>query len=71
VFVSVEDETGIANALVHPWLFEQERLLITQEAYLVIEGILQARENTHIIEAEKIESISHDAGSGAVSHDFH
>ena len=71
VFISLEDETGIANAIVHPWLFEKERLLITQEAFLVIEGVLQARAGAQIVQAEKIEPVPHGALPGSVSHDFH
>ena len=71
VFISLEDETGIANAIVHPWLFEQERLLITEEAFLVIEGVLQARDGTHLVQAENIEPMAHRAVTGSVSRDFH
>src|SRR5438045_663417 len=38
VFVSLEDETGVSNAIVDPDLFERFRLLITDEDFLVIEG---------------------------------
>src|SRR6185295_18720615 len=41
VFVSLEDETGIANAVVIPALFERLRLVITQESALKITGIGQ------------------------------
>jgi error-prone DNA polymerase len=41
VFVSLEDETGIANAIVVPQLFEKRRLIITQEPALRITGQLQ------------------------------
>lgn len=71
VFISLEDETGIANAIVHSWLFEKERLLITQEAFLVIEGILQAREGTLLVQAERIELMPHGPLPGSASHDFH
>nr|ACO70896.1 DNA polymerase III alpha subunit [uncultured Verrucomicrobiota bacterium] len=71
VFISLEDETGIANAIVHPWVFERDRLLITQEAFLVIEGVLQARAGTQIVQAEKIEPVPHGALPGSASHDFH
>jgi error-prone DNA polymerase len=71
VFISLEDETGIANAIVRPELFERERLLITEEAFLIIEGRLQAREGTWIVQAEKIEPLDHAAFAGAGSHDFH
>lgn len=71
VFISLEDETGIANALVHSGLFEKERLLITQDAFLVIEGILQAREGALLVQAEQIESMPNGALPCSASHDFH
>jgi error-prone DNA polymerase len=71
VFISLEDETGISNAIVRPELFERERLLITEESFLVIEGRLQAREGTRIVHAEKVEPLDHAALAGAGSHDFH
>ena len=38
VFISLEDETGVSNAIVTPDLFERVRLLITEEPFLLIEG---------------------------------
>ena len=70
VFISLEDETGISNAIVRPELFERERLLITEEAFLVIEGRLQARDGTRVVQAEKIEPVGQFALTGAGSHDF-
>ena len=41
-FFSLEDETGIANAIVNPDLFERRhRLLLVSEPYLMMEAILQ------------------------------
>src|SRR5205814_9031102 len=37
VFVSLEDETGVSNAIVDPDLFERFRLLITAEDFLLIQ----------------------------------
>src|SRR5207249_3756755 len=45
VFVSLEDETGVSNAIVTPQLFERYRLLITEEPFLLIEGVMQNAEN--------------------------
>src|SRR4026207_2447842 len=45
VFISLEDETGVANAIVTPDLFERMRLLITEEPFLVIEGQVQNTDN--------------------------
>ena len=60
-FVSLEDETGISNAIVTPALFEAERLAITGESFLVIEGVAQNRHNTIHIKARKIARLE-DAG---------
>src|SRR4029077_11573921 len=45
VFISLEDETGVSNAIVDPDLFEQFRLVITEEAFLLIEGEVQNSDN--------------------------
>ncbi len=71
VFISLEDETGISNAIVTPPMFEANRLLITEEAFLVIEGKLQHVDNVIHIKAEKIERLEHEAVAGAESYDFH
>ena len=71
VFVSLEDETGIANAIVHPKLFEQQRLTLSQEAFLLIEGRVQITEGTIHIKATHIEGMRHTGTAHAPSHDFH
>ena len=58
VFISLEDETGIVNAIVPPDLFEKLRLTITQEAYLLIEGRVQIAEGTIHVKAERIEGLT-------------
>jgi error-prone DNA polymerase len=39
--LSIEDETGIANAIVHPELYERYRSLVAYAKFLLIEGSLQ------------------------------
>ena len=81
VFVSLEDETGVSNAIVDPDLFERYRLLITEEDFLVIEGEVQNSENTVLIKTREIKPLAHlpavatalQAGEeliGSESHDF-
>lgn len=70
VFISLEDETGIANVIVYPQLFEQRRLVITQESFLLVEGILQARSGTIHIRAEVVERLPTFPLDTAESHDF-
>ena len=71
VFVSLEDETGVSNAIVTPDLFERVRLLITEEPFLIIEGTVQNSENVVLIKAQKIKALAHDQLVGTDSHDFH
>jgi error-prone DNA polymerase len=81
VFISLEDETGVSNAIVDPDLFEQFRLVITEEAFLLIEGEVQNSDNVVLIKAREIKPLAHlpamlamQAGEqliGSESHDFH
>jgi error-prone DNA polymerase len=70
VFVSLEDEAGIANAIVWPKLFEQQRLIITQNAALVIEGTVQSSDGVVHVLAERVEPLVAAALPAGASHDF-
>jgi error-prone DNA polymerase len=70
VFISLEDETGVSNAIVTPDLFEQARLLITEEPFLAIEGEVQNTDNVVLIKAQKIFPLISDGLVGSESHDF-
>jgi error-prone DNA polymerase len=70
VFVSLEDETGVSNAIVDPDLFERFRLLITEEDFLLIEGEVQNSDNVVLIKTRKIRPLGHDKLVGSESHDF-
>jgi len=71
VFISLEDETGVSNAIVDPNLFERFRLLITEEAFLLIEGEVQNSDSVVLIKTRDIKPLPHDKLIGAGSHDFH
>jgi len=70
VFVSLEDETGVSNAIVDPDLFERYRLLIIEEDFLLIEGEVQNSENTVLIKTREIKPLAHENLLGSESHDF-
>ena len=70
VFLSIEDETGVANAIVTPDLFHQNRLLLTSERFLAIEGILQNQDNVISVKAERVLPLFVTKAE-TVSHDFH
>ncbi|MGH9453890.1 MAG: error-prone DNA polymerase, partial [Terriglobia bacterium] len=70
VFLSIEDETGIANAIVTPDLFERERVTLAQEPFLLIEGMLQNQDRVISVKAERILPLA-GAKPEVPSHDFH
>lgn len=70
VFISLEDETGVSNAIVDPDLFERFRLLITEEAFLVIEGEVQNVDRVVLIKTREIKPLAHAELIGSESHDF-
>jgi len=59
VFISLEDETGVANAIVEPDLFERFRLVITEEAFLLIQGQVQNSDGVVLIKARDIKPLVH------------
>ncbi len=69
-FVSLEDETGISNAIVSPELFERERLKITSEPFLMITGVAQIRHGTVHIKTQSIERLNVPEIRSPDSHDF-
>jgi error-prone DNA polymerase len=70
VFLSLEDETGVSNAIINPDLFQQNRLLLGTEQFLLIEGILQNQDGVISVKAARVApvKITH---AQTVSHDFH
>jgi error-prone DNA polymerase len=70
MFMSLEDETGIANAIVAPDLLRKNRVLLISERFLMIEGILQNQDNVIHIRAEKVSPLTVTRAETA-SHDFH
>jgi error-prone DNA polymerase len=70
VFLSLEDETGVANAIITPDLFHQNRMLLASERFLAIEGILQNQDNVISVRAERVLPLFVTKAE-TVSHDFH
>jgi len=70
VFLSLEDETGVANAIIHPDLFQQNRLLLATEQFLMVEGILQNQDGVISIKANRVSPLRITQAQTS-SHDFH
>jgi error-prone DNA polymerase len=69
VFLTLEDETGIANVIVRPDLFSEQRQAIVGEPYLLVEGTLQIQEGVTSVKAERVTGLS-GGGPEPQSHDF-
>jgi error-prone DNA polymerase len=70
VFISLEDETGISNAMVRSPLFEKLRLTITHETFLEIEGVLQNHDNVISVLARNVRGLTAPLATAVQSHDF-
>jgi DNA polymerase III alpha subunit len=70
LFLSLEDETGIANIIVTPKLFELNRLAFVNYPFLLIEGVLQHQDNVVSVKARRVEPLQMKIESPG-SHDFH
>ena len=70
LFLSMEDETGIANVIVTPDIFDRNRLVLVDQPLLLIDGPLQNQDNVIHVRARRIQPLSY-AMAAAASHDFH
>jgi error-prone DNA polymerase len=70
VFLSLEDETGIANAIITPQLFEMDQTVVVHHSFLLIEGTLQNQDNVVSVKAQRVQPLS-IMNAETVSHDFH
>jgi len=70
LFITLEDETGIANLIVTPDLFQKNRLLLRSAGILLAEGVLQTVDGVTAIRARRFEEIKLP-GAVPPSHDFH
>jgi error-prone DNA polymerase len=70
VFLSLEDETGIANIIISPPLFEKEHITVLSSFFLLITGTLQNQDGVVSVKAARIEPFALEQ-SEMVSHDFH
>jgi error-prone DNA polymerase len=57
VFLTLEDETGIANIIVGPDLFARDRLEIVEEPFLLVGGVLQSQDGVTSVRAEEVQGM--------------
>jgi error-prone DNA polymerase len=72
VFLTLEDETGVANIIVRPDFYDEAKMTLIEAPFLMIEGIVQTVDGVTAIRAERaiqLEGLSPD--EAIESHDFH
>jgi error-prone DNA polymerase len=70
VFLSLEDETGVANIIIAPQLFERDHTVVVHHAFLQIKGVVQNQDGVISVKAAQIEPFEL-ATAEVPSHDFH
>jgi error-prone DNA polymerase len=72
VFLTLEDETGVANIIVRPDFYAAEKVTLVEAPFLIVEGIVQTEDGVTAIRAEKVWRLDGLSGAAAIeSHDFH
>jgi error-prone DNA polymerase len=72
VFITLEDETGVANIIVNPKVFTEFRHLIMRTSFMAVKGKLQLEEGVANILAEKFERLPVLPGNPILpTRDFH
>ncbi len=71
VFLTIEDETGIANIIIRPRLYAAAKLVVVASPFLLVDGVLQNQDGVTAIRAERVERLDgFEAGAAVESHDF-
>jgi error-prone DNA polymerase len=70
VFLTLEDETGVANIIITPQLFSKNRLVLVDHPFLLIEGTLQNQDHVVSVKAKRVRPLSFKLAA-TPSHDFH
>jgi error-prone DNA polymerase len=70
IFLSLEDETGISNAIINPHLYERNRIVVTRGKFLRIGGTLQNQDGVINVRASALFLLTL-SDVQVRSHDFH
>ena len=70
MFLTLEDETGVSNVVISPDKFQDNRVLVTSEPFLLVEGVLRKQDGVIHVRARVFKPLKHVTLEMA-SHDFH
>ena len=70
VFLTLEDETGLGNIIVRPRVFADQKALILEQSFLLVEGRLQIQDGVTSVKADRFQKLW-NASPATESHDFY
>ena len=57
MFLTLEDETGVANIIIHPDVFAVQRRIVLEESFLLVEGMLQIQDGVTSVKANRMQGL--------------
>ncbi|MGH9642846.1 MAG: DNA polymerase III subunit alpha [Terriglobales bacterium] len=70
IFMTLEDETGTSRVIISPDFYDQNRMVVLKERFVIVSGIVQNQDNIVHLKARSIQPLSISAAD-TPSHDFH
>jgi error-prone DNA polymerase len=70
IFMTLEDETGTARVIISPDFYDQNRMVVLNERFVLVSGMVQNQDNIVHLKARSIQPLSISAAT-TPSHDFH
>jgi error-prone DNA polymerase len=70
IFMTLEDETGTSRVIISPDFYDQNRMVVLNERFVLVSGIVQNQDNIIHLKARSIKPLSISAAP-TPSHDFH
>ena len=70
IFMTLEDETGTSRVIISPDFYNQNRMVVLSERFVLVSGIVQNQDNVVHLKARSIQPLTISAAP-TLSHDFH
>ncbi|HTR26438.1 MAG TPA: error-prone DNA polymerase [Terriglobales bacterium] len=70
IFMTLEDETGTSRVIISPDFYDQNRMVVLKERFVLVSGIVQNQDNIVHLKARHIQPLTISAAT-VPSHDFH
>jgi error-prone DNA polymerase len=70
IFMTLEDETGTSRVIISPDFYDQNRMAVLNERFVLVSGVVQNQDNVVHLKARSIQPLAISAAT-TPSHDFH